>query len=339
MTKNTFLRWLKSILVLSFAYSFVFTATAQNYYPADIGNIWVLDSVDGEEQSTYTLEGSETADGEERVLLKIKTEELSTGESETDQYFLTVGDGAIELHRTVLEDQVGILTADFPTPVTFFPLQLELGDKWQIAGDVEVQLAVGPPIPGKSTTDLEVVGFEDVVTPAGTFQNCAKVQLSLELTTVFLDLGSITYQWFAPDIGPIQYENSDGLIFGLVSSNLLTEPEEPDPTEDDVPIETPPEEEVMPETPPEEEVIPEPPTEEIIPEPMPDEEVIPEPTIEEDTVPEPLPYDVTGDGIVNILDLTFVASRFGESDTDADVTGDGIVNILDLVLIAQHLGN
>ena len=319
MTKNARLRWLKPILVLSFAYFFTFAVAAQNYYPADIGNTWVLDSVDGVERSTYTLEASETTDGEESVLLKIRTEELSTGEFETDQYFLSVGDEAIKLHRIILEDAVAILTADFPTPATFFPLQLELGDKWQIVADAEVKLAVGKPIPGKSTTDFEVVGFEDVVTPAGTFQNCAKVQLSLELTTAFLDLGSNTFQWFAPDIGPIQYENSDGLIFGLVSSNLLTVPAEPDTTAEEVPTEPPPEEAVMPETPP--------------------EEVALETPTEEDVMPEPLPYDVTGDGVVNILDLTFVAARFGESDADADVTGDGIVNILDLVLIAQNLSN
>ena len=301
MKKTAFLLWRIPVLVISLAYSFVFTAAAQNYYPADIGNTWVLDSVDGVERSTYTLEASETADGEERVLLKIKTEELSTGESETDQYFLTVGAEAIELHRTVLEDAVAVLTADFPTPATFFPLQLELGDKWQIVADAEVKLAVGAPILGKSTTDLEVVGFEEVVTPVGTFQNCAKVQLALELTTVFLSLDSITYQWFAPDIGPVQYENSDGLIFGLVSSNVLTVPEEPETPEEDV---------TTPETPPEEEVM-----------------------------PEAVPYDINGDGVVNILDLTFVAARFGESDSDADVTGDGTVNILDLVRIAQNLSN
>ena len=318
MKKTTFLQWLKPALVLGLAYSFLFTAAAQNYYPADIGNTWVLDSVDGIERSTYTLEASETADGEERVLLKIRTEELSTGESETDQYFLTVGAEAIELHRTVLEDEVAVLTADFPTPATFFPLQLKLGDKWQIVADAEVKLAVGDPILGKSTTDLEVVGFEDVVTPVGTFKNCAKVQLALELTTVFLSLDSTTYQWFAPDIGPVQYENSDGLIFGLVSSNLLTEPEEPETPEEEVISETPPAEDVAPETSPEEDVT----TSETPP--------------EEEVMPEAVPYDINGDGVVNILDLTIVASRFGESDADADVTGDGTVNILDLVRIAQN---
>ena len=339
MKETAFLRWLKPILVLGFAYSFAFAATAQNYYPADIGNMWVLDSVDGVERTTYSLEEPETTDGEAQVLLKISTEELSTGESETDHYFLTVGTEAIELHRTVLEDDIGTLTADFPTPVTFFPLQLELGDKWQIAAEAEVKLTVGLVIAGNSTTDLEVIGFENVVTPAGTFQNCAKVQLSLKLTTAFLNLDSATYQWFAPGIGPVQYENSDGVIFGLVSSNLLTVPAEPDTTAEEVPTETPPAEEVLPEPMPEAEVIPEPLAEEVTSEAPPEQEVTPEPPTQEEVMPEPVPYDLTADGVVNILDLTFVASHFGESDADADVNGDGTVDILDLVLVAQNLGN
>ena len=304
MKKIPFLRWLKPVLVLSFAYFFAFAAIAQNYYPADIGNTWVFESVDGEERTTYTLEGPETIEGQERILLKIRTEELSTGEVDTDKYFLTVGGEAIELHTTVLElkDPPAIVTADFPTPATFFPLQLVLGDKWQIAADADAKLEIGLALSGSSITNLEVVGFEDVITPVRTFQNCAKVQLDLNFTVGgFLNIDSNTHQWFAPDIGPVQFENSDGLLFGLVSSNLLTdEPEEPDTTEEDV---------------------------------------TPEPPPEEDTMPEPMPYDVTGDGVVNILDLTFVAARFGESDSDADVTGDGTVNILDLVLIAQNISN
>ena len=48
------------------------------------------------------------------------------------------------------------------------------------------------------------------------------------------------------------------------------------------------------------------------------------------------PWDANTDGVINILDLTFIASRFGESSPD--LNGDGIVNILDLVRIAQHIG-
>ena len=323
MKKTAFLHWLKPVLLMSLVCSFLFTAAAQNYYPADIGNTWVFESVDGAERSTYTLEGPEIIDGQERILLKISTEELSTGEVDTDRYFLTVGNEAIELHRTIFElvEPSAIVTADFPTPVTFFPLQLELGDKWQIAADAEAKLEIGLALSGSSITDLEVVGFEDVITPVGTFENCAKVQLDLNFTVGgFLNIDSNTHQWFAPDVGPVQFENSDGLLFSLVSSNLLTVPEEPDITEEDS----------TPEPPPEEDVIPEPSSE---------ADAISELPPEEDAMPEPSPYDVTGDGIVNILDLTFVASRFGESDSDADVTGDGVVNVLDLVRIAQNLGN
>ena len=53
-----------------------------------------------------------------------------------------------------------------------------------------------------------------------------------------------------------------------------------------------------------------------------------------------LPEDVNQDGVVNILDLTLVASNFGKTgQNDADVNGDGIVNILDLVAVAGALGN
>ncbi len=322
------------ILLLSFTAAFVLTATAQNYYPADIGNTWVLESVDGEEQSTYTLEGPEIIDGEERILLKIRTEELSTGDSDTDRYFLTVGDEAIKLHSTILEFKIisAIVTADFPTPVTFFPLQLELGDEWEIAVDVEAKLEIGLATSGRSVTNFKVVGFEDVITPAGTFQNCAKVQLNVHFTAGgFLNYESNTHQWFAPDIGPVQFDNNDDLIFGLVSSNLLTVPTEPDTTEEDVTPEPASEEDPVPESPAEEDVT--------TPEPPAEEDIVPEQPVEEDVMPEPMPYDINEDGVVNILDLTFVASRFGESDSDADVTGDGTVNILDLVLIAQNLSN
>ena len=50
----------------------------------------------------------------------------------------------------------------------------------------------------------------------------------------------------------------------------------------------------------------------------------------------PKPWDVNADGVINVLDLTFVASRLGEKTPD--LNGDGTVNILDLTLVAQHIG-
>ncbi len=53
--------------------------------------------------------------------------------------------------------------------------------------------------------------------------------------------------------------------------------------------------------------------------------------------------DVNADGIINILDLTLVASHFGkaidaEQIPNPDVNADGIVSILDLVIVAEHTG-
>ena len=45
--------------------------------------------------------------------------------------------------------------------------------------------------------------------------------------------------------------------------------------------------------------------------------------------------DVNGDGIVDILDLTIVATHFGKvGDNQADVNGDSVVDIKDLLLVA-----
>ena len=56
--------------------------------------------------------------------------------------------------------------------------------------------------------------------------------------------------------------------------------------------------------------------------------------------PVQLVEDVNKDGVVNILDLTFVASNFGKiGKNDADVNADGLVNILDLTLVAAAFGN
>ena len=53
--------------------------------------------------------------------------------------------------------------------------------------------------------------------------------------------------------------------------------------------------------------------------------------------------DVNTDGVVNILDLTLIATHFGETPAtdqtpNPDVNRDGTVNILDLTLVASYLG-
>ena len=58
------------------------------------------------------------------------------------------------------------------------------------------------------------------------------------------------------------------------------------------------------------------------------------------TKPTDLPEDVNEDGVVNIVDLTLVASNLDQTGANAaDVNGDGVVNIADLTLVAAAFGN
>ena len=57
-----------------------------------------------------------------------------------------------------------------------------------------------------------------------------------------------------------------------------------------------------------------------------------------DIAPQFTNYDANQDGVVNILDLVFIAGRFGQSGPNsADVNGDGQVSILDLIKVASAL--
>ena len=48
--------------------------------------------------------------------------------------------------------------------------------------------------------------------------------------------------------------------------------------------------------------------------------------------------DVIPDGVIDICDITYIASRFSGTDLLADITGDGQVNILDLTMTAANFG-
>ena len=261
-------------LVFLFFCLSVVTAESVEYYPTDLGNIWVLETEDGTERVTYTIEGSEERiDGEEIALIKRTAETVGTDETTGETLFVHFDDDGVKLHKIVAElgSVFGTATAILSPPVLFLPASLALGDSWVFTLETEVILTG----PVSVTYTYEVVAVEDVVTPAGTFEKCLKIQVDTRTVSTSISR-STSYQWLAPDIGIVKDETSQETVFNLIRSNLVLGAS---------------------------------------------------------------PYDVTGDGVVNILDLVFVASRLGEADTDADVNADGVVNILDLVLISQHLSN
>ena len=202
MKVNKFMAWLKPFLVLSIICGFALTATAQNYYPAEVGNTWTLNSADGTQQRRYTIGEAEDFNGLEVRRLTIDEDTLGTGVVVTDLYLITVDDTGLTLHRSDTDEgPFGIATVIYDPPNLFFPSSPTLGQMWQISGETELQL-VGAT---SNTTSVEVVAFEDVVTPAGTFKDCAKIQLSYKVTTALVTLRPIVYIWLAPDVGPVRF--------------------------------------------------------------------------------------------------------------------------------------
>ena len=261
------------LLVILFCV-FVNITDAQDYYPVNIGNTWVLESTDGAERTTYKIKATdEPLNGAQARILEITMEVLGTSAVRTSTFLMQVDEEGMKLHRIVAElgDVFGVARVEFSPPAVFFPPVLQLGERWETHGETEVKLA--GPVTISSVN--EVVAVEEVVTPAGTFKDCLKIRVDTRTAAASGTSPSTSYQWLAPNLGPVKFETDQDTVFKLVSSNLHE-------TE--------------------------------------------------------RPCDMNADGDVNILDLVFVASRFGQSDPKADLNADGTVDILDLTHIAQKFG-
>jgi hypothetical protein len=234
MKPTQFVFWLMPFLVLSLVCHFTTTAMAQNYYPSEVGNTWVFLSADGVEQRTYTLEKPENIDNEELIVLKISTGVLGSDPSDIDRYFVSVQDGGLLLHQSVTDEGAfGIAEATFDPPVTFFPALLPLGHAWEVVSETVLQLAG----PATSTSTIEVVAIEDVETPAGTFKDCVKIEIRRRSVTALIVVRSTSYQWLAPDVGPVKYQDDQDIVYELESYSLVEAPTADEvPTVEDAPV-------------------------------------------------------------------------------------------------------
>ncbi|MDE0428089.1 MAG: T9SS type A sorting domain-containing protein [Candidatus Poribacteria bacterium] len=335
----------KIFLVLSLICSFALTATAQNYYPSEIGNTWTLLSVDGAEQRTYELLEAEGLEAEGLFLLKISTQAIGTETVVIDDYFVSVVDGNLLLHQSRTDEGAfGIAHATFDPPATFFPAALPIGHQWEIVTNTELQI-VGPTT---STSTIEVLAIEDVETPAGTFENCAKLQINQKVVTALTIIRYEFIQWLAPDVGPIKFQDVlQDITFELESYSLVEPPAEEEmaaeemPDAEEVPAveevstveEAPATEEVPPaeetptpeETPAEMPPIEETPSTEEAPAETPTAEMVPE----EAMVSDPYAFDLTLDPGLNMISVPLMPAEPYTAKSLAEILGATAIIQLD----------
>ena len=228
----------KTILVLSLICGFALTATAQDYYPTEIGNTWVFRTSDGTEERTYSIEEPETDEDEGIVILRIRTETLGTDTVDNDLYFISDDAGDLKLHRARTEEGAtfGVAEPILDPPALFFPASLPVGRTWDIVTVAELNL-VGE---ATTTSTIEVVAIEDVETPIGTIENCVKLEIRRKSVTALVAIRTTAIQWLGPDIGPVKYEDVDqGIVYELQSYNLVETPAEVPETPEEPSVETP----------------------------------------------------------------------------------------------------
>ena len=237
------------LLIFGFSATLVGEEKADTYFPHIIGSYWVYEDPDGNELTRRVIENKEIDGetyhafsyepaledwtdydyhihpylyqiGEERVTFLVRDEV----EKAVKAHFTKEMEALLEMSEevgepyTILYDIATEAQEQFyvlPTPVPF-------NEKWNATEiKAKVTMRSDPPQDPEAFT-LEftivetgnVVGTEDVETPAGTFENCLKIEYRTETKVAvspsgLMDLNppseSVTTLWMAPNIGIVKF--------------------------------------------------------------------------------------------------------------------------------------
>lgn len=179
------------------------------YFPLAVGDHWTYDS---DEHSRVT--GLRTVNGESAFVVQSYD---GGGNPVGESLYAVDPDGIRELPDAT----DGVSAAVGPIQLMRFPVTA--GDTFVQIDNVTVNLGIDLDGDGRGETlsifsQVTVVGFETVSTPAGTFTNTAHQRTELKQTLTYSRDGSrdratvVVDDWFAPDVGPVRQTST--IVYG-----------------------------------------------------------------------------------------------------------------------------
>jgi len=234
------------------------TAETIQYFPETLGSYWVYEDQDGNELTRRVVEGKEiTGEMYHGFNYEPALKDSANYDYHIHPNFYRIGAEKVtfwvgdEVEKTIkaylTEEMKGFLKIleqmgapftmlynieiEAQDPFYVLPIPVTFNEKWkatQIKAKITMQ-PVPPQDPPKATIEFTivetgtVVGTENVETPAGTFEDCLKIEYQtkteVEVSSAELGFGSetpgesFTTLWVAPNIGIVKFHQKAEDIF------------------------------------------------------------------------------------------------------------------------------
>ena len=158
-----------------------------DYYPLEVGSTWIYDGPEGTEIDQI-VGVDEIGDFEAARI------DSGPAMGTPNREYYALADGLLALVGEYDGNGDDLIT--FSPPIAF-PETVRMGDRGSLTVEASVN---GTPVPGSETFEWAVVGGGPVTVPAGTFENCLKLRVSLADPVGQEDE---FYLWLALGLGPI----------------------------------------------------------------------------------------------------------------------------------------
>ncbi len=214
-----------SVLALVLALSLGFARDAAAFRSVDFQPLEPGDSWTYREDNVFTaietvLPGTQLVNG-----IPTRVIGISGGPDDGGRFFVTNDTNGLRLHKETIPGPEGGVVVYSP-PVTVLPAVFEVGTRFSGAGSFALTFPGSGTFPGSYSISSEVVGVEQVVVPAGTFQ-ALRVDFtatqSATINGVPIVISGTESDWAVRNLGLVRAIGTidgDSFISELVSTNL-----------------------------------------------------------------------------------------------------------------------